>query len=59
MGCFQPCYLTSIAPSTGLPEAHTILVLPKGISCSLFADVQLLTDHLRGISTMEGYTVPV
>lgn len=59
MGCFQPCYLTSIAPPTGLPEAHIILVLLRGISCSLFAVVKLITDHLREISTMEMYTVPV
>lgn len=34
-------------------------MLLRGISCSLFAVVKLITDHLREISTMEMYTVPV
>lgn len=33
-----------IAPPTGLPEAYIILLLPRCISCSFFAVVQLLTD---------------
>lgn len=41
------------------PRTPRLPCAAQGHLCSLFADVQLLTDHLREISATEGYTVSV